>query len=182
MSDTKTESTEVVKRAWNRASLDDILTMCCLDMSIGELVEKRESSATARTYLAATMIFDAVFNANIDLVERIIERIDGTVPEAGSRDEYANLMGDALDDVLDLKHMDQIEIHPSDPVIIALAKITYFISIKEDNGNPMVRKDKNKALEIITKRTGGRKVKPTKPLIESRYEDPDWMKGLPDGQ
>lgn len=46
--------------------------------------------------------------------------------------------------------------------------------------NYQAKKAKQDAVTMIMERTGGRKVEPVKPALETRFVDPDWM-GLTDG-
>ena len=65
--------------------------------------------------------------------------------------------------------------------VIAIAKVVIFSSMKEVGRNFQMRKSKNDAIDLILNRVGGRKTMPTKPLLETTFEDPDWMK-LPASQ
>lgn len=148
---------------------------------MSEIVKSRESAANARAYFVANLVCDAVFNQDIDVCKQIITRIDGAVPDEESRSGYANIFGDALDDVLGYEKADQLQIYPEDLGVIAIAKVVIFSSMKEVGRNFQMRKSKNDAIDLILNRVGGRKTKPTKPLLETTFEDPDWMK-LPASQ
>lgn len=170
-----------IRKEYASPTLDETLTHLCLDMTIGEVVHAREHATNARHALAANMVFDAVFKKDIGIIDQIIKRIDGTVPEEGKRDGYANYMGDALDDVLDMRVDSRINVNSDDPAIIALAKATLYIAMQEDKGNYQIKKEKHTALDMIFSRTGGRKVSPAKPMLSTVYTDPDWMGVLPSG-
>lgn len=125
---------------------------------------------------------DAVIELDVGALEQIIRRVDGVAPDEDSRSIAANFIGDALEDILDYDDIDQIRaFNPSDPVVIVIAKALYIIAVRECGSNIQKRKDKAKAMDIIFQRTGGRKVKPVQERIETKYEEPDWMKSLPEG-
>lgn len=105
----------------------------------------------------------------------IVKRIDGTAPVTGNRDSFANIMGDAIDDILDMKSKEQTVIDRDDPVILALAKVVFHIATQPSNGNPVVKREKQKAIDMVFERTNGRRVEPVRPQIETMYEDPEWL-------
>lgn len=109
------------------------------------------------------------------LIETIAKRIDGTVPTTSNRDSFANLMGDAIEDVMDMGTEEQRIVRPEDPVIIALAKTVFHIATAQSHGNPMAKREKQKAVEMVYERTNGRRVEPVRPQIETLYTEPAWM-------
>ncbi len=155
--------------------------MLCMERSIGDVVLLRESATNAKQYWAASLIVDAVFECDIGLIEQIATRIDGTVPADVERDKFANLVGDALDDIMDYTNVELLTVQPDDKSIIALAKAVYFISIDHPGKNLNKKKDKHKAVEMVLNRVGGRKTTPKKELILTNYVEPEWM-SLPQGE
>ena len=164
------------------ASLDEYLTTICLERTIGQVVKSYESAANARAYWTNALFVDAVFNKNISAIDLIATRVDGLVPAEGERYKYANILGDALADILNYESAkDIMTIYPDDPCIIALAKAIYAISVQDAGNNYGKKKDKQKATEMILERTGGRKTEPTRNLLETKYVEPEWAK-LPEGE
>lgn len=155
--------------------IDQMLTDSLLFKTINENAASIETSCNARSFFVFKLIYDAVFLKDVGLIDLIINRIDGIVPKQSDRDSYANIIGDALDDVLDMTRAEQLVIMPNDPAIIALAKSLIHISLQDPGNNPMKKKDKVRATEIILNRCGGKKTEPTKPLIEEVYVEPEWM-------
>ena len=164
------------------ASLDEYLTTICLERTLGEVVRAYEGAPNARAYWTHALFIDAVFNKNINAIDLIATRVDGLVPAEGERYKYANLLGDAIADVMSYESAkDIMTLYPEDPCIIALAKAIYAISVQDAGNNYGKKKDKQKAMEMILERTGGRKTEPTKNLLETRYVEPEWAK-LPKGE
>jgi len=162
--------------------LDELLTSIALTKSIGQANKDREFAATARAYTVNSMVFNAVIDQDVDLIETIVKRIDGLVPAEEDRTDYANIFGEALDEVLSYESADLINLHATDPVIIAMAKVIVFKATLLTGSNTQARKDRNKAAQIIFERCGGRKTEATRPLLETSYVEPDWMSGLHKGQ
>ena len=155
--------------------LDEYTTTVCLTRTIGEVLKTREITSNARTYFVSNLIWSAIFERDMGIIETIAKRIDGTVPVAGKRDSFANLMGDAIDDVLDMEDKNQTVIDRNDPTILALAKVVFHIATQPTEGNPVIRKDKQKAIDMVFERTSGRRVEPVRPHLETRYKDPEWL-------
>lgn len=165
---------------WDRpGSLDEYITGLCLDKTFNDIIKLRESAPNARAFYAATLIFNAVMEEDIGAIYEIIERIDGTVPTKQDREKYANLIGDALEDVMD-KNVAIVGFDFSDVVIIAIAKTILYVATMECGRNPNKKKDRQKANEIVLKRTGGRRSEPVKEAIAIEYVEPDWMYELPE--
>lgn len=167
------QTVQKTRETWT--GIDDYLTYLCLEKTIGEVLEMRERAPNAKCYFAAQLIFCAVFETDIGCIQQVVERVDGTIPEEGERDKFANIFGDALDDVLELDNVEQLRIFPQDPCIIAIAKATYSISVCPVGKNVNKKKDRQKAIEMILKRTGGRKSEPTRETKVIEYVDPEWM-------
>lgn len=147
---------------------------------MGEIVQLREKATNARTFFACSMIFNAVFDLDIGCINQIAIRIDGTIPLEGERDSCANLIGDAIEDVMSYENMSDMNVNASDIAVIALAKAMIYIAIQPIGKNISLKKDREKALDIVLNRIGGRKSEPTKEDHVLTYVEPDWMKGLPD--
>ena len=143
--------------------------------TIGEVFEEKEYSKTARQAFAHQLIFDAVFDCDIEIIDRIVKRIDGGSPDAEKREGYANIFGAALDEVLSMTSVQQLTIKPDDPVIITLAKVAIYIAMSQPGKNVQGRKAKHIAIDMVLDRLGGKKVKPVQALDSGEYVDPDWM-------
>ena len=166
---------KAIVKASQEQTLDEYTSTVCLSRSLGQVLKQRETAANARTYFVADIIFSAIFEKDMGLIETIAKRIDGTVPTSGNRDSFANLMGDAIDDVLDMDKAEQTVVMPDDPVIIALAKVVFHIATSPTKGNPTLKREKQKAVEMVYERTNGRRVEPVRPQIETVYTKPSWM-------
>lgn len=143
------------------------------------MLKMHENATNAKALFVAHLIFDAVFNYDIQSMKQIIQRVDGAVPTAEQRNYYANIFADALEDVLSYQKKDQLKIQPDDLAIIAMAKVVVWVSMSDPGNNAQKRKDKQDAIQIILERSGGRKSEPTKQLFAKNYVEPDWLKGLP---
>ena len=175
---------QIIKKSqsnWSEPGLlDRYVSEVCLSKTVGETLRMRETSNNARSCWVATLVSDAIFNMDIGAISQIVQRLDGTIPTTEDRESYANIMGNAIDDVLDYTKADQLTIFPDDPCIIALAKTVVAISTQDCGNNFSKKKEKQQAIEMILQRTGGRKSEPTRVLLTTNYIEPDWMKGLPD--
>lgn len=157
------------------AGVDALLADYVLGKTFGEVVKHHEGSCNARTYLVVSMIFNAVMEKDVGAIASIVNRVDGTIPDEKERENYANYFGDAIEDVLDYTQNQQILVSPQDPCIIALAKALVFVAYAPCGKNPAARKERQKAMDIILNRTGGRKTEPTRQAIETAYVQPSWM-------
>ena len=164
----------------NWATLDEYLTTLCLDRTIGEVVALREKAANVRSFFGAQLIFNAVFEQDIGAIFQIAERIDGAVPTKEKREMFANLVGDALEDVMDMPISERVNINPEDVTIIAIAKVILYISMQSAGSNVQKRKDRQKAIEMVLKRTGGKRTEPVKEAVKLDYVEPEWMQQLPE--
>ena len=153
--------------------------MAMLQKTIGEILKLHESATNAKALFVSHLIFDAVFNYDIQALKQIVARVDGAVPDSQKRRHYANIFGDALEDVLAYTDKAHLKIQPDDLVIIAMAKVCVWVSMSDPGNNAQKRKDKNDAIQMILERTGGRKSEPTKELMTTNYVEPEWMRGLP---
>ena len=174
------EITDLIPLKDDDSTMDGYLTNVCLMRTMGQVVHNREFATDVKAYTVNSMIFNAVFEADVDLLKTIIKRVDGLVPDEDKCGAYSNILGDALDDVLSYDRRDALRITPDDPVIIAIAKVLVFKATNMAGSNQMLRKERNAAAQVILERTGGRKVGPTRMLVETRYVEPDWM-ALDDG-
>lgn len=170
--------TEIVKARVYDTSVDSYLTKVCLLDTMGDVVYNREHAAGVKAYTVNSMVFNAVFETDVELIRTIALRIDGTVPEEEKREGYANILGNALEDVLSYDRKDLLSVTPDDPAVIAMAKVVVYKATQPVGSNPAARRDRNMAAQMLLERTGGRKVAPVKPLLETTYVEPDWM-GLP---
>lgn len=172
--------TEIVSTRQYDTSVDEYLSEVVMGRTMQDVVKGRESANNAKAYTINGMIFNAVFELDVELIKTLTTRVDGTVPEEGKREGCANILGDAIEDVLSYSDKELLKVVPSDPPIIAMAKVLVYVSTQPAGNNMARRRERNLATQIILERTGGRKVKPTKPLLETKYVEPEWM-GLPDG-
>lgn len=159
---------------------DELLTDYALTKTMGDLVRTSEIAIKARDYALSRMICNAVFEVDIELIQTIVQRIDGTIPAEGKTDSYATAFGDALEDVLEYTQAQQMEVTPEDRPIIAMAKAVVYAATNRVGSNLARKKERNLAARILLERTGGRKIAPTPLQIETVYVEPDWMK-LPEG-
>lgn len=160
------------------ADIDKYTADVCLTRTMGDIVRSREIATNARQYFVANLIFQAVFEKDMGLIDIIATRIDGTVPTTNERDSFANLIGDAIDDVLDMERAEQTMIVPEDPVIIALAKIIYHIAVEASHGDPIKKRDRQKAVEMVYARTAGRRNEPVRLAIEEKFIEPEWLSNI----
>jgi len=174
MSSTKIE---IIKAEYGPATVDSYLTDVCIAKTLGQLVYTREHANNMRAYTVASMVFNAIFEQDIDLIKTIVRRVDGLVPDEDKRGGYANILGDALEDVLSYESKEQMVLTPDDPVIIGIAKVLVYKSTAMVGSNQMLRRERNSAAEMILERVGGRKTGPTKPLLDKQYIKPAWMLG-----
>lgn len=174
MSKQENDTAIVTAREYD-TTLDNYLTNVCLSRTMGDVVRSREIATNAKQYTVASMIFNAVFEMDVDLIRTIALRIDGTVPEEDKRDGYANILGDAIEDVLSYEQAVQLQVTPQDPPIIAMAKALVYIGTQPCGSNYAKRKERNLAAQMILERTGGRKVQPTALQVTTEYVEPDWM-------
>ena len=177
-----------IKRIYKKGSKkqllsnDQMLAKLLLEKSIGQIIQQAEKSTSPREFFLCILIRDAIMELDVGTIEQIIKRVDGTPPDERERDQYSNLVGDALDDIMSYDDLYQVGVYrPDDPTIIALAKALFIISVRRCGKDPQKRRDRAKAMEIIFQRTGGRKNRPTKQVTERRFVDPDWMAPLPEG-
>ena len=68
-----------------------------------------------------------------------------------------------------------LQVVPEDPPVIAMAKVLVYVATQPAGANFAKRKERNLASQMILERTGGRKVQPVKPLLETKYVNPEWM-------
>lgn len=156
-------------------NLDEYTSTVCLTRTVSNVLKQRETAGNARTYFVANLIFSAIFEKDIGLIDTIARRIDGTVPTTVERDSFANIMGDAIDDVLDMDKAEQTMIRPEDPVVIALAKVVFYVANAPTKGNPTLKREKQKAVDMIYERTNGRRIEPVRLEISTKYIDQDWI-------
>ena len=179
-----TQRTEDSK-SWTQAgAMDQYLTTCCLEKTIGEVNALGMAAQNVRARFGCQLIMQCIFSSDafspdINIIKQVIKRIDGTVPDADQREGYANLIGDALEDVMDMTAADQTQVYPDDLTIIALAKAILYVSMQDCGKNYQKKKDRQTAIEIILERTGGRKSAPVKQTETVSYIAPTWRQSLP---
>ncbi len=178
----KQQITDIIPIVDDDPTMDGYLTNVCITRTMGQVVHNREYATDVKAYTVNSLIYNAVFEADVDLIKTIIRRVDGLVPDEDERGGYANILGDALEDVLAYDQKEMMVLTPDDPVIIAIAKVLVYKATMLAGTNQMLRKERNTAAQIILERTGGRKVGPTRLLVETVYVEPDWMKDDADGQ
>lgn len=167
-------SKELMRRHYDQ-TMDDYLSDVCINDTMGQVVYNRETAGNTKAFVVNSLIFNAVFELDVDLIKTIITRIDGLVPDENKRDGYANILGDALDTVLSYDTASQCVVSDEDTAIIAMAKVLITKAVSLSGTNYMARKERNLAAQMILERTGGRKVGPTKPMLETKYVEPEWM-------
>lgn len=140
---------------------------------------KREQAPSTRHFFVAQLIFNAVFEKDVGCINEIAKRIDGAVPDADERDQFANILGDALDDVMDFPLQDLV-VYVDDPAIVAIAKALIYIALEPVGKSVSKRKDREKALGIVLSRIGGNKNKPVRETELLEYVEPEWLTGLPE--
>ena len=168
------------RKPYELQSLDDYITEISLRKTLADLMDMRVNAPTARTAFVASTICQAIFDLDIGLISEIVKRIDGLAPSKGDMDAYSNIFSDALNDVLEYTHADQMTIYPTDTPIIALAKATVAISVSDPGKNMQARKDRQKAVAMVLDRVEGRMSEPSKPIEVPEYMEPEWL-GLAKG-
>lgn len=147
----------------------------------------------AKRHLVAQMFTDAIFNQDIRTITQIISRVDGGLPTDKNIDEYQTLFGDCMNEVLSCTDGSQLQVRPSDTVMMALCKSIYdlaaqdiyFDAIKNKQKKPTPEKKqaKDAALRLVLERAGGRKTQTAAPKQESKTVLADWIsEALPDGK
>ena len=170
-----TSDTAIVPIRQYDTTLDNYMAEVCLMRTMGDVVRSREVATNAKQYTVNSMVFNAVFEKDVDLIRTIALRIDGTVPEEDKREGYANLIGAAIEDVLSYERADQMKVVPSDPPVIAMAKALVYIGTQPCGSNYAKRKERNLAAQMILERCGGRKVQPKRNDLQIEYVEPEWM-------
>ena len=173
--DSTNDTTEIVSARHYDTTLDGYMADVCLFRTMGDVVHSKDVATNAKQYTVNSMIFNAVFEMDVDLIRTIALRIDGTVPEEDKRAGYANIIGAALEDVLSYERADQLKVVPSDPPVIAMAKALVYIGTQPCGSNYAKRKERNLAAQMILERCGGRKVQPTRLEATIEYVEPEWM-------
>lgn len=170
------ENTEIVKSKTNKeliSGLDDMLTAYLLRKTVADICMERETTKNARTFVTCDLLLNAIGERDVGLINLIVKRVDGGVPKSDERKSFANLVGDAIDDVLDgpADERNNIDLQ-NDSGIIALAKAIVLASIEPVGKNVSKRKDRQMAAEILLNRTGGMKTEPVKETSNKIYVDP----------
>ena len=82
--------------------------------TIGEVGKLSREATNAKVLFATSLVINAVVNLDVQSIKQIISRIDGGVPDASKRKNYANIFGSALDDVLAYEDRNMLKIEPED--------------------------------------------------------------------
>ncbi|MCF0108476.1 MAG: hypothetical protein HUJ59_05730, partial [Bacilli bacterium] len=173
----------------DQESLDKALTETCINSTFAEINMLRETTTSIKQGFLCDLLTDAMFSVkkkiglwpDINLILTIVHRIDGTVPEEETRESYANLFGDALEEVMQLPDDKQSNPGFHEPILTALAKATIMIA-RAPAYNAGERKEKAAAVDLIFNRMEGRKSGPVKAQLEERYISADWRKKLEKGE
>lgn len=160
--------------------LDNILTSYLMDKTLGEICYTHEHTSNTRTWTACHLIIEAICEQDVGLMKLIIQRIDGGIPQANERDKFANIIGNAIDQVLDQPLCERTQLDFSnDSGIIAMAKAICLAATTTVGNNVAKRKDRQMAAEILLNRTGGMKSEPVKDSDKKVYVDPSWALNAP---
>ena len=169
-------------------TLDNYLTDLLVNKTMGEICLMWSQSTNVRVFTACSYIVDAISELDIGQINQIIKRIDGATPSVADRDMYANIVGNALDEVLSLHRNvgedaenDHLLVQPTDQGIIALAKAILYISLDKPGKNVSKRKDRQMATDILLSRTGGNRTQPVANVEETRYVEAPWLNSLGEG-
>jgi hypothetical protein len=152
----------------------------------------------AKAYLASQMYTDAVFYADIRVIQTIINRVDGGLPKDVDVAEYQTLFGDCMNQVLDMDDSVKLKVMPTDTVMMALCKSLYDLAtadiyheMKSDkHGNKWCKKinpstekkqSRDSAMRLVLERAGGRRTTtPAKSAELGQVVVADWItKALP---
>ena len=160
-----------------------MLTHILLDTQFADVLRRVEECTSPRDYFLFVLVRDAVMETDIGALEQIIKRVDGAAPSEEDRDLYANIIGDAIEDVMSWPDYYQVAtLDITQPTVIVVAQTLYRIAVRPCGKDPQLRRDKAKAMDIIFQRTGGKKTKPVKEDVQLRFTDPDWLQALPEGE
>lgn len=157
------------------SKLDNIILLYLTKNTIGEICHKHESTNSVKTFLATDLIIRAIGEGDIGLINLIVKRIDGTVPNEKDREKYANILGNAIDDVINRPIEEKEKIDFDDDLgIIAMAKAVCRAATSDVGNNISKKKDRLQAAEILLSRLGGTINEPTKESSTIEIVDPDW--------
>lgn len=162
----------------NSGDIDQYTTEVCLTRTMGDVVFARERATNARQFFIANLIFNAVAEKDMGLIEIIATRIDGTVPVSSERESFANIMGDAIDDVLEMEDVERTLVYPDDPVIVALAKVVFQLAVCPAKSDYNKKRERQKAVEMVYARTAGRRNEPVRLALEEKFVEPEWLANL----
>lgn len=170
-------------------SMDELLTTLLLDKTMGEICLMWSQSSNIKTFTACDLIVTAISELDIGMINQIIKRVDGAIPTVEDRDQYANIIGSALDEVLAMPRdnregakNEHMLVSPDDSGIIALAKAILYISLDKPGKNISRKKDRQQATDILLSRTGGSRTTPVADLETTEYLDAPWLHSLGSGE
>lgn len=155
-------------------NIDTLMTTYLTERTTGEIVMHHENAYNIREFVVTDLILSAITERDVELIESIIKRIDGGIPKADERDKFANIIGNAIDEVLELPVSEQADIKSYELGIVSLAKSLVLASLDKPGGNFAKKRDRKKAAEIILQRCGGSKFEPTKLTDVVEIVEPDW--------
>ena len=154
--------------------IDDLMTKYLTEKTTGEIVMRHENSYNIREFVVTDLILSAIQERDVEIIESIIKRIDGGIPKADEREKYANIIGNAIDMVLEMPVSEQADVHANETAIVSIAKALILASLEKPGGNFAKKRDRKKAAEIILQRCGGSKFEPTKLTDVVEIVEPDW--------
>lgn len=158
-------------------TMDEYLTDLLLNNTVGDICQMWSRSSNVKAYACCNMIINALMEPDIGLINQIIKRVDGTVPNVDVRDQYANIVGTALDEVLKMPLDDKVKIYDEDTAIIGIAKAIIYIANDQPGKNVSRKKDRTMAADILLSRTGGMRSEPVRHQLETKYVRPSWSLG-----
>jgi hypothetical protein len=160
-------------------TIDEMLTDILLTESAADVVMRADTyKQSTKSYFCAKLIFDSIFEKDINLINQIAFRIDGAVPLQKEYEHTANYLGDAITDVLENCEANKIYVYPEDTAIVAMAKVVVHIALTTPGTSVQGKKDRQLAVDIILNRTQGKVTEPVKQKLDTKYSSPDWMKQL----
>lgn len=146
----------------------------------------------ATEFFVARLFTDAIFNGDIRAMQTIIQRIDGGLPKDVDVANVKTAFGDCVNEILDGPIDDRMKVHPSDTVLMAMAKSLYAESVRDIYWNEKQKKPipkpsteakqcKDAARRMILERTCGRRTLTAKEKNEETVEIASWIKELGSG-
>lgn len=149
------------RRDLSMDNMDNILKKILTEMTLGEICKAMETSANVKNYTACRIIVNAISECDVGLIKTIIQRIDGGIPKAEDMENYSNLIGKALEEVMEEEPDERFIFRlNTDTGIKCMAKAIVMAALQKTNNNVAKRKDRQMAADILLSRTGGLKNEP----------------------